>query len=216
MAVGETTGSRQGDDVAVRSLAVSVTLWPSMTGIWRLRAAVLTLVGVLAVHDGRYLFANEHELATVHTYFAWLAPAAGALLFLAVAQLAANLSRPEATAPELPRARALWLAATASLLCVYGAQESLEIVFSYGRVPELADLLGSGGWAAIPLAVAAGGVIAALLRGAATVVRWALTRARHPVGRTPVALDVPCTPALTPRGSVLARRLAGRAPPAVS
>jgi hypothetical protein len=190
-----------------------------MTGIWRVRAAVLTLVGVLAVHDGRYLFAtheHEHELAPVHMYLTWLVPAAGALLFLAVAQLAANLSRPQATAPQLPRARALWLAATTTLLCVYGAQESLETVFSYGRVPELADVVGSGGWAAIPLAGAAGGVIAALLRGAATVVRWALTRARRPAGRTPVAVDRPRTPALTPRGSVLARRLAGRAPPALS
>lgn len=188
-----------------------------MTGIWRLRAAVLTLAGVLAVHDGRYLFATpEHALATAHVYLPWLVSAAGMLLFFAVAQLAANLGRPGGRAPELPRVRTLWLIATMTLLCVFGAQESLETAFAYGRLPELADVLGSGGWAAVPLAVAAGGVIAVLLRSAATVVRWASTRARSPVGRTPVALEVPCAPLLTPRGSVLARCLAGRAPPVLS
>lgn len=65
-----------------------------MTAVWRLRAAILTLVGVLAVHHGRYAFAtaeHEHELARAHVYLPWLACAAAVLVFLAVVQLAAYL-----------------------------------------------------------------------------------------------------------------------------
>ena len=111
----------------------------------------------------------------------------------------------------------LWLAATGSLLGVFGAQESLETLLSHGHLPGLADLVGAGGWTAVPLAVAAGGLIALLLRGAATVLRWALGRRRRPVVRhAPPALLAPRRPLLAARRSVLARRLAGRGPPAVS
>ena len=118
---------------------------------------------------------------------------------------------------ELPRARTLWLAATVSLLGVFGAQESAEWLLSHGRLPELADILGAGGWTAVPLAVAAGALIALLLRGAATVLRWALGRRRRPLGRlAPPAPLVPRRPRLAAARSVLARRLAGRGPPALS
>lgn len=39
-------------------LAKSVILSSVMSAIWRLRAAVLTLVGVLGVHQGRYELRN--------------------------------------------------------------------------------------------------------------------------------------------------------------
>lgn len=191
-----------------------------MTGIWRLRAAVLTLVGAVVVHHGRYAFVSpehEHELAAAHTYLTWLAPASAVLLFLAVTQLVAYLGRTgDGAAPRLPRARTLWLAGTATLLAVFGAQESLETLFSHGHLPHVADLLGAGGWTAIPFALAAGGLIALLLRGAATVVRWALGRQRRPVRQAPLALLAPRSPVLAAPGSVLARRLAGRGPPALS
>jgi hypothetical protein len=36
-------------------------------GLWRLHASILTLAGVLGVHEGRYLFATPaHEQAGVH------------------------------------------------------------------------------------------------------------------------------------------------------
>jgi hypothetical protein len=83
----------------------------AMTGIWRIRATILTLAGALGVHQGRYLFApqeHEHELAGVHGYLPWITPALGALVFLAVVQLVARLDRVSPTTySELPRARAL-------------------------------------------------------------------------------------------------------------
>ncbi|HYI19092.1 MAG TPA: hypothetical protein VD836_10305 [Solirubrobacteraceae bacterium] len=192
-----------------------------MTGIWRLRAAILILVGALVLHHGRYAFAtpeHAHEVVAAHAYLPWLAGASAMALFLLVVQLATHFGRAGVgDGIELPRARTLWLAATLSLLGVFGAQESAEWLLSHGRLPELADILGAGGWTAVPLAIVAGALIALLLRGAATVLQWALERRRRPIGRqaAPAPL-VPRPPRLAAARSVLARRLAGRGPPALS
>lgn len=48
---------------------------------------MLTLVGALAVHQGRYVLVpreQDHELAAAHTYLSWLMPVAAALLFVTV------------------------------------------------------------------------------------------------------------------------------------
>lgn len=190
-----------------------------MTLPWRLRAAVLTLAGVLGVHQVRFRFApveHEHELAAAHVYLPWLTAAAGALLFLAIVQLAVCVHRRAERAPRIPRVPVLWLAATATLLCVFGTQESLETLLSHGHLPALAELLGEGGWTAVPTAVAAGALIALLLRGAAGAVAWVLARRPHRPRRAAAAVAIPAAPALAPRGSLLARRLAGRAPPAAA
>lgn len=192
-----------------------------MSAIWRVRAALLILVGALAVHHGRYTLApveHEHEVAAAHGYLPWLAGAAAVLLFLAVVQLAVHLGRAgEDPGPELPGPRVLWLAATVCLLGVFGAQESLETFLVHGDPLAPLDILAAGGWSAVPLAVAAGGLIALLLRGAATVLRWALGRRRRSVVRqAQLVLLAPRRPLLAAARSVLARRLAGRGPPAVS
>ena len=191
-----------------------------MTGIWRLRAAVLILVGALALHHGRYAFAtpeHAHDVAAAHAYLPWLAGVSAMALFLLLAQIAAHFGRPGTAAGlELPRPRTLWLAATVSLLGVFGLQESAEWYLSHGHLPDLADVLGAGGWTAVPLAVGAGALIALLLRGAATVLRWALGRRRRPLVRhAPPALLAPRRPRLAAARSVLACRLAGRGPPAL-
>ena len=192
-----------------------------MTGIWRLRAAALILAGALVLHHGRYAFAtpeHEHELSAAHAYLPWLAGASAIVLFLTVVQFAAHIAR-AGTGPslELPSGRSLWIAATASLLGVFGAQECAEWFLAHGQLPELADILGAGGWTAVPLAVAASALVALLLRGAATVLQWAQGRRRRPLLRlAPPAPLVPRPPRLAAARSVLARRLAGRGPPVLS
>lgn len=190
-----------------------------MTAIWRVRAAVLTLVGAIATHHGRYVFAtaeHDHELAGAHAYLTWLAPVSAVLLFFAIVQLAAHLACPPRRAdPELPRGRTLWLAASVTLLAAFGVQEGLETIVAEGHLPAVAEILGAGGWTAIPIALAAGGLIALALRGAATIVRWALTRDRRQVRATAQPHPAPRPPVLAAPRSVLARRLAGRGPPAV-
>jgi hypothetical protein len=188
----------------------------AVTGIWRLRAAVLSLLGVVVVHHGRYLLApreHDHELAEVHGYLTWLMPAAGALLFLAVVQLVVSMRRSsDGAAPDLPPGRVLWAAGTATLLCLLAVQESAEWVLVHGSLPTPAKLVEHGGWAVLVLTVVVGGLLALLLKGAAGVVRWALrrrARRRH----TPIAPAAPKAPRLAAPASVLARFLAGRAPP---
>ncbi len=189
-----------------------------MTGLWRLRAAVLALVGALGVHHGRYLFAtpeHEHGLAAVHRYLTYLTPIAAALLFLGAVQLAVGVRRGGGTARR-PRGRTLWAAATACLLAVFAGQECAETLLAHGHLPTPAELLGAGGWVAVPLALAIGGIVALLLRGAARVARWALGRTRARATRRSPRIAAPAAVVLIPRASVLARRLAGRAPPALS
>jgi hypothetical protein len=175
----------------------------------------------LGVHRGRWLLAtpeHEHALSAVHGYLAWATPLVTVLAFLVAAQLAALVARgPGRAAPgRLPSRGLLWFAATASLLGTYAAQETIELAAVHGHLPVLADLVAEGGWVAIPLALLAGGAISLLLRGAERLVRWAAGRsARH--GR--VARLRPLHPRVADRvapASLLARRLAGRAPPLVA
>jgi hypothetical protein len=192
-----------------------------VTRIWHVRAAILTLVGIVAVHQGRYLFAtpeHEHALSAAHGYLLWLTPLAAVLGLLGFVHLLAAASRARGGAgARLPGTGALWLAVTATLLSAFAAQESLETLFTHGAFPTFAELLGEGGWTAIPFAIAVGAVIALLLRGAAHVARWALWRGRRRVVRqAPLALALPRPAVLPAPRSVLARRLAGRGPPALS
>jgi hypothetical protein len=208
------------DDVARgrRTVRGPAEEWPVMSRLWRLRAAVLTLAGALLVHEGRYLFAppeHEHALAAAHTYLGWLVPTAGALLFLAFAQVAARIGRVRGEDVRLPGVGALWVGAAGCLLSVFLVQECAEGFIAHGELPLLGDILGAGGWVAVPLCAAVGGLVALLLAGAARVLRWAIARRSTPRRRLG-AVRTRAVVALVPRASVLARRLAGRAPPAVS
>src|SRR3712207_1128274 len=103
----------------------------AMTRIWRVRAAILTVIGAVAVHQARFALAprpHDHELAAIHGYLSWAMPAAAAALFLALVQVVVSLRRggDAGATPSLPRGRFLWAAATVSLLCVFAAQESIE------------------------------------------------------------------------------------------
>ena len=111
-----------------------------VNGIWRLRASVLTLAGVLGVHQGRYLFAtpsHEHELAGVHGYLPWLMPIVGVLVFLGdrPARRTAGAERAQGRT-ELPRrARPLVAASSLCLLHVFALQECVETLLADGRLP---------------------------------------------------------------------------------
>lgn len=186
-----------------------------MSGAWRLRAGALTLVGSLAVHQGRYLAFPRHDdhHAEAHAYFEWLVPALAALAFAVLAELGVRLARARrGKAPALPSAGRLWAASSLALIAIFGAQEAVEGFVTHGAWPAPTELLAAGGWSALPLAAAIGGAVALLLRGAAEAVEWARRRLPAPAPRAP-QLRLPPLTTVSPRGSVLARRMAGRAPP---
>jgi hypothetical protein len=186
------------------------------------RAAALVAAGGVALHQLRYLLgygsSSEHALASHgHGYLHVTTLLVGVVLALAVGQLVAALARPGAAPAGERRAPLgrLWLGATLALLTVYTSQELAEGLLSAGHPTGLAALAAGGGAWALPLAGALGLVVALLIRGADAAIAAASRRAvvytslAAPAGRasvkpTAVHLVADC---------VLARNLAGRAPP---
>ena len=187
------------------------------------RVGAVLLAALLGVHQLRYLLAFGGEAGNAlarhgHGYMAWVTPAVAALGTLAVARLlvrAAGGTGPGGTMSH--RITRLWPAAAAALFGLYTAQELLEGWLAQGHPASWAGVFGGGGWIALPLAVAFGAVIAAVLRltealearlrnGRTAPIRTIATPAPgHPL------LDTPSSDTLS--AGVLAHHLAGRAPP---
>ncbi len=191
----------------------------NMSSLWRIRAALLFLAGGLVLHQVRYAVAPPdlvREFASAHQYLWWVVPAVGALLFAAIAHWGARLRTPERDVlPRLPGLKAMWAGVAVSLAVAFGLQELVESLIFRGQVLTLDELAGGNGWVVLPLAASIGGVVAVLLEGAVKVQRWAQARGAHP-GSPKGSLPAfrPAAVVLVPRASVLARQLAGRAPPA--
>ena len=178
-----------------------------------LRASALLAAGSLAVHELRYA-AGYGEPAAVggHGYLAIVAPLVAIALAAACGAWIASVGRAAG-----PRARAslTWAGATGVVLAVFTVQESLEALTAGGHP----GLLAHGGWLALPLAVGVGGLIALALCGATAAEGTAADAARPwsplAAGGAPAPADftLPSVAPAAPRPRVLARRLAGRAPP---
>ena len=187
-----------------------------------LTTAAFLLVGALAVHELRYVlaFGSQAETALArhgHGYLALLTPVLAALTALC---LAAGLVRAATTPGVRPGAPVLrfWPAASAALLAIYVSQELLEGVMATGHPAGWVGVFGSGGWLAIPLAVAFGALVALALRTVRAV--GAALSLRAVAGRllpapSPIQVVAPGIVARRP-GRLLAEHLAGRAPPSPS
>jgi hypothetical protein len=146
----------------------------------------------------------------------WLVPIACALLGLAFAEFGARLAvriRKGVRPAYLP-AGVRWLTASTLLTGIFTLQEVTERVMAHGRVDVAESLVVHGGWVALPLCFVVGAVIALLLRGARALLtrRWAgALPARPRIAEPSYRLPRP----RSPRAPVIARNLAGRAPPRV-
>ena len=190
------------------------------TGAWRLRALLAVLTGGLVVHALRYGLAGVDADHAAHAYLPWLQIVVATLVLAAVVEFAVCLRRIVGSdaerASEPPRARVLWPALSAALVLLVGGQEAAELRWlaatNHDAGGLLTALLADGGWLILPLSVVVGGACALLLRGAA-----ALARALQPAPLLPRRNASParvCAAAgWRPLGDVLARALAGRAPP---
>lgn len=186
-----------------------------------LRGAALVAGGSLAVHELRYIAGYGSEAggalaAQGHSYLAWVGPLVAAVIAVAcgvfIASLAAGHRDRE---PARMTAVRVWALASASLTAIYLIQETLEGVLATGHPSGVAGVLADGGWTAVLFAIAIGAAIALMLRGARAV-EAAAARLLRP------ALTAPAVPLVSravgavravPRTAVLARHLAGRAPP---
>jgi hypothetical protein len=190
-----------------------------------LRAAALIAVGALVLHELRYLIGHgghsgEALASQGHAYLPFASALAAGLLVVAAAQLLALARRASLTGAGdggAPPLRSAWAAATAALLAVYTGQEAIEALLTSGTDGVAAALLFHGGLVVLPLAASLGALVALGLRGASAAVAAAAARARRAPAHRAVRRAVPPVPVfLAPRGPVIARHLAGRAPPPAS
>ena len=184
---------------------------------FRFRAFALLALGAMVVHQLRYALAPDNAAtAGQHAYLHAAAPGIVILVLLALAQLVARLcdARARGTVERVPWGLArLWPAAAGALTLAYLVQEWAE-AGSIGSPSALAAPLAHGGWLAPLIAIAVGGVVALLLRGARAVIAWAARTARVPVRRRrPVASLRPPARLAPATLNPLASFLAGRAPP---
>jgi hypothetical protein len=184
------------------------------------RSLFLVPLAALVVHQLRYLLAfgsgATHELAAQgHAYLNSVTPwiilvaAVGFGGFLRRLAGASALSERHRAHPYR-RTLHLWAVAAVGLLVIYVGQEALEALLAPGH-PGVAGIVASGGWWAVPAAVAVGGFVAHLLRGAQAILAW-VTRQRGPRRAELRAAAQPLR-AYFPRLRPLAVGEAGRAPP---
>jgi hypothetical protein len=192
-----------------------------VSSVVRGRGFLLLPVAAFAVHQLRYTLAygshaDQVMAAQGHSYLNSLAPwlvlliAVGAGSFLLrVAQALAH------GAKERPRRSflGLWALSSSGLVAIYVVQELLEELFAVGHPGGVAGVFGHGGAWALPLSLAVGAALAALLRLACAIVA-AVERGddrRAFSGLPPLILSRQSV-LLSPR-SPLAAAAAGRAPP---
>lgn len=179
---------------------------------WKLRAAVLLLLGAVGVHDLRYRLPGARLDEHAHAYMGRITPLAFALVALGLAEFALRVARRGRPSQAPPRGLWAWMAVL--LAVTYVGQETGEQLLTHGGAEGwLHAVVHQAGWLALPLAVCVGAAAALLLHGAAAVEQRAVRTRAHRRRSLPVTLP----PALRRRGAsrdVLARNLAGRAPPA--
>lgn len=186
----------------------------------RSRVAVLVATGAWLVHQLRYALvfggdASAHVDAHAHQYLDLVGPALAWAAAAALATWVLSLGRPDVEASRGGRLRAVWLRASLALVLIYGLQETVEGLLAPGHPNVLLGVFGHGGWIALPLAIVVGGAVALLLRGARAA-RQAVSRApqlRVGVAWPALRLALPAAVDRVRSSHVLARKLAGRAPP---
>jgi hypothetical protein len=186
------------------------------------RGFLLLPAAAFVVHQLRYRIAygsraDQVLAAQGHSYLNSFAPWLALVLSIAFGLLVLRAAHAAAgRAVEAPRRSlaGLWALATASLVAIYAAQELLEGFFATGHPAGVPGVLGHGGWWALPLAAAAGAVVAVLLRAGCALV----SAARRLAPRRPLKLAPPSVRRLHPVDlaprPALAGAAAGRAPPA--
>lgn len=162
-------------------------------------------LAALAVHQGRYYLAfGAHTPARLlrdgHAYLGLVAPFAVLSAALAVGVLAGRLARAwqgldasgrrVASPGHRPGSTVrIWALCAVLLLGLYCAQELTEGALAAGHAGGLAGVAGSGGWLALPLAIAVGGLLALMLRAGDALVQL-LSELRSCRRSTPAPVSV--------------------------
>jgi hypothetical protein len=179
----------------------------------------LLAIGAVALHELRYLMdsgAGHDALAGTHSYLPLVITLAMLAFVAALIDFATTLAVTSRHGLDLQRPSRVsraWPAATLALLATFVLQESLEGALLGGHSAGLHGLFGHGGWSVAIFAPILGALIAFLLRGSDNAL--ALAARRAPRARLKPVRVIPMRPPTfsAPRLRLLARHLAGRAPP---
>ncbi len=188
-----------------------------------LRATAALAVGTFALHQLRYALgygdaAMQTLAAHGHGYLALVTPLIALLVAVAAGQFLAQLARARGggdVAGGSGRLGCVWAAAAAVLFATYAGLELLEGALSPAHPGGVEAVLGGGGWWALPLSVAIGLLVALAMRGADACIALAAARSARPSRQLAAPLPRRSSADL-PAARVLARNLAGRAPPSAS
>ena len=182
------------------------------------RWGALLAAGVLAVHEARYRVLDAQAGADAssagHGYLGALTAVVGVALVLALGRylhlwVARRSDENDATVtPPL-----LWALASGAVLAGYVGQELVAGWLATGHPAGLSGLMAQAGWVAIPLSVAAGGIIGLALRTVAQVLRRRADAAAPPAKRAVDLRRFSTLDVVIVRDRGLAHHLAGRAPP---
>jgi hypothetical protein len=182
-----------------------------MTGAaYNARWVAAIAAATVTLHTVR--FASHPAEAEAHGHMPLLIGAVAAAVLAVLWRFFSRLRAGGDARACAPRLGALWGTSTALVLGTFAGQEALEALL----VPEghgLAGLVGDGAWTVPVLAAGLGLGIALLVRGA----QQALVRAARRAGRSHRGASLPARrphEAPAPRLVPMARRLAGRGPPA--
>jgi hypothetical protein len=110
------------------------------------------------------------------------------------------------------RRGSIWLILSGGLLAIFCMQELLESLFTTGHPDGLHGVFGHGGWLAIPLSTAVGGIAAGFVRLAVKGTFRGVATAFITLRPLDIAVLSHALDAVRPRLPLL-RQLAGRAPP---
>ena len=136
---------------------------------FRLRCFALLGAGALGLHELRYLIGYGGDAGRAlaeqgHGYLDAVTAVVALTLVAALAALVAALVRGAGAAKRPPRRwRVRWLACSGALLAVFTLQELVEGALSPGHPAGLVGVAGSGGWIAVPLALAIGAAYLAVM-----------------------------------------------------
>jgi hypothetical protein len=195
----------------------------------RLRAALLMPLAALGVHQGRYYLAfGAHTPARLlhdgHSYLGSVVPFAVLGAALALGIFAGRFARAwqgvgggggsGSTGRRAHSMVRIWMLISVVLLGLYCAQELTEGALAAGHAGGPAGVLGSGGWLAVPLAIAIGGVLTLALRAGDALVEFITAkRLSRRLSATPLAVGLPASRRTDWRLAGGSGVTAGRAPP---
>lgn len=186
---------------------------------WPFIGALLS-AGAFGVHQVRYGLAYGGDAGTAlgasgHGYLAFAEPLVGLALAFGLAHAVWRIAGGGGTRATSRSRLAILLGLT--LLLVYTGQELVEGELAAGHAAGVAGVLGSGGWIAVPVALAMGGVLSLAVclvdAAAEAVASGAVVSLPRPTSPTESSDETAVV--VLPRPSPIARHLAGRAPPHV-